>query len=163
MKIWVILNGVQQGPYNEAQLPELPLTPDTPVWYDGLPQWTPAAAAPATAPRFSDGADDDATPEAATPSSEPQTRAQRQPSPAPTPQIDEPCPKTFLAWSIVLTICCCTPVSVAAIFTSAFVSRNYRNGDLRAAQRMSEVTEWLVIIAIVMGIITAPLWWSIVI
>ena len=163
MKIWVILNGVQQGPYNEAQLPELPLTPDTPVWYEGLPQWTPAAAAPATAPRFSDGADDDATPEAATPSSEPQTRAQQQPSPAPTPQIDEPCPKTFLAWSIVLTICCCTPVSVAAIFTSAFVSRNYRNGDLRAAQRMSEVTEWLVIIAIVMGIITAPLWWSIVI
>ncbi|MGM9844643.1 MAG: CD225/dispanin family protein [Muribaculaceae bacterium] len=158
MKIWVILNGVQQGPYNEAQLPELPLKPDTPVWYEGLPQWTLAAEAPATAALFG-RADAGHTHEAETPQPQPQPQPQHQASAVP---IDEPCPKTFMAWSIVLTICCCTPVSVAAIFTSAFVSRNYRNGDLRGARRMSEVTEWLVIIAIVMGVITAPLWWSIV-
>ena len=52
MKIWVHLNGQQQGPYEFEQLKSLPITPQTPVWYDGLAQWTVAGVAPATSMLF---------------------------------------------------------------------------------------------------------------
>ena len=52
MKFWIYLNGIQQGPYTFEQVKLLPLEPTTPVWYDGLPKWLPAAQAPATAPLF---------------------------------------------------------------------------------------------------------------
>lgn len=52
MKIWVHLNGQQQGPYEFDDLKNLPITPQTPVWYDGLMQWTVAGVAPATAVLF---------------------------------------------------------------------------------------------------------------
>lgn len=52
MKIWIYLNGLQQGPYTLDQLRLLSLDPSTPVWYDGLPQWQPAHLAPLTAGLF---------------------------------------------------------------------------------------------------------------
>lgn len=42
MKYWVIIANRQQGPYELEDLKLLPLTPNTPVWHEGLPQWVPA-------------------------------------------------------------------------------------------------------------------------
>lgn len=49
MKVWIHIDGVQEGPFELEQLPWDRITPDTPVWYDGLPQWLRASDAPAVA------------------------------------------------------------------------------------------------------------------
>lgn len=169
MKIWVFLNGMQQGPYTEFQISELPITEETPVWYEGLPQWTAAGIAPATAHLFSVPTRQTETSTADV--TEPVTQGTAQETEAQQPRQqqyiwqartapDEPCPPTFLAWAIILTICCCSPTSIAAIVTSIFVSKRYNRGDINGARRMSEATEWLIIISIVLGLVLAPFSWS---
>lgn len=53
MKIYTIIDGNQRGPFQSEELPTLGLRPDTPVWYKGLENWTPAGSAEATAWLFS--------------------------------------------------------------------------------------------------------------
>jgi len=52
MEFFVYLNDAQQGPFSAEQLRSLPITPETPVWYPGLADWTPAAFAPEVAAIF---------------------------------------------------------------------------------------------------------------
>lgn len=52
MKIWIHLDGKQEGPYSLEELPLSRMTADTPVWYDGLVNWTKAGEAAATASLF---------------------------------------------------------------------------------------------------------------
>lgn len=66
-------------------------------------------------------------------------------------------PPTFLAWSIILTLCCCTPFSLAAVVCGALSNARYNRGDYEGARRMSVATEWLVIISITLGIVGLPL------
>ncbi len=66
-------------------------------------------------------------------------------------------PANFLAWSIILTLCCCTPFSFAAVICGAITNMRYGRGDYAGAERMSRATEWLVIIAITLGIVSLPL------
>lgn len=152
MKIWVHLNGVQQGPYTFDQLRQLPVDAETPVWYDGLPQWMPAGQAPATAPLFA---------EAAGPEMQ-QAPLRREPrmvvpdrGAAYAAAPDRP--STFLVWSILLTVLCCSPFSIAAIVTGAVTNARYNSGNYEGARRMSNATEWLVILSIVTGIVFMPL------
>ncbi len=49
MKIWIHINGVQEGPFEPENLPLNRMDPKTPVWYEGLDYWMPASAAPVTA------------------------------------------------------------------------------------------------------------------
>lgn len=49
MKIWIHINGVQEGPFDETTLPLDRMNAATPVWYEGLSYWMPAAKAPITA------------------------------------------------------------------------------------------------------------------
>lgn len=55
MKIWIYFNGVQNGPYELEQLPNLPVTATTPVWHEGMSDWLPASKAPATKDFFRHG------------------------------------------------------------------------------------------------------------
>ena len=52
MEIYIHANGSNMGPYSLEQLKDLGISPDTPVWYNGLPDWTPAGVAPATRELF---------------------------------------------------------------------------------------------------------------
>ncbi len=52
MKIWIHLNGAQEGPYSLDELPLERMDADTPVWYEGLANWKKAGEAPVTAPLF---------------------------------------------------------------------------------------------------------------
>lgn len=141
MKIWIHLNGMQQGPYDPEQLRVMSIGPDTPVWYEGLPGWLPASKAPATASLF----------------------AETQPTPPPPPSAvtarnqNAGRPPTFMGWSILLTVLCCSPIALVAIITGAMSSSRYNAGDLTGAQRLSVTTEWLLIFAIVFALVTAPL------
>lgn len=152
MKIWIYLNGLQQGPYTIDQLRLLPITPETPVWYEGLPQWTPASQAPAIAGWFN-GRDVDSH-VAETPVN---PAVDTSPAPASGPvEVIPPRPKTYLVLSIVLTVLCCSPLALAAIITGSMSSSRYNEGRYESARSMSEVTEWLLILAVVFAVIGLP-------
>ena len=70
---------------------------------------------------------------------------------------DEPCPPTYLGWTVFLTICCCSPVSIAGLIASICVTSYYNGGKLDRARKASEVTAWLVMIAIALGMIPVML------
>lgn len=86
---------------------------------------------------------------------------------APTPQTPgtenaalqadvPPCPPAYVAWSIIVTILCCTPVGVAAIILSSMTKSAYYKGNLAKSKKYSEITQWLIIAAIVCGTALAP-------
>ena len=43
MKYWIYRDGLQRGPFTIEELADMNLTPDTPVWYEGLDNWITAA------------------------------------------------------------------------------------------------------------------------
>mgnify|MGYP000000016493 FL=1 len=117
------------GPLSLEEIRALNLPPQTLVWRSGLTQWTPAAdvselAQPATA---------DAAPQ--TPR---QTAA-----PA---GFQQPCPPTNLVWSILITLFCCLPFGLVAVYYSSRVERLYYNGDYAASLKASKRAEmWCII------------------
>ena len=42
MKIWIYVDGRQQGPFELEELLDKPVTESTKVWFEGLPKWYPA-------------------------------------------------------------------------------------------------------------------------
>lgn len=74
----------------------------------------------------------------------------------PDVQPDKPCPPAYLAWSIIVTILCCQPLGIGAIICSALTKQNYRRGNLEKAEKLSEWAQWLIILAIVLGLISLP-------
>ncbi|MDE6271310.1 MAG: CD225/dispanin family protein [Muribaculaceae bacterium] len=166
MKIWIHINGIQQGPYEKEEIAAMNLPAATPVWYEGLPQWIPACQAPELSDIFGapaqPAAGDTAPAEEAVeavcvePAAEEQPQAAAAYAAASNPAAEVRRPATFLAWSILLTVCCCTPFSIAAIVTGAITNARYGRGDYQGARRMSHATEWLVIIAITLGIVGLP-------
>ena len=171
MKVWVYLDGRQQGPFEFEELRSLPVTPDTKVWFDGLPKWYPAGSLPEMAPLFEESAPQtcdyaDRQPETA----EDAPRANdniagfaefRQPvypeaafAPAIAPmQAKPPCPPTYLGWSIALTILCCSPVTLGALVASILVNHYYLKGRLKAARTASQWAVWLVMASIALGLL----------
>lgn len=63
----------------------------------------------------------------------------------------EPCPPTYLGWSVFLTVCCCSPVSIASLAASIFVTSYYNSGKLEKSRKASEIAAWLIMIAIALG------------
>jgi len=49
MKVWIHINGIQEGPFMLENLPFDRMDANTPVWYNGLPDWMPACQAPEVA------------------------------------------------------------------------------------------------------------------
>lgn len=145
MKIWIYLNGLQQGPYTFDQIKLLPIDATTPVWYDGLPQWTPAGQAPVTAQLFA--AQQPFAPQASPVEPQPQMVYVQAP----------PRPNTYIVLSVILTILCCSPFALAGIITGAISSSRYSAGDYAGAKSMSTATEWLLIISIVWAIVGIPI------
>lgn len=161
MKIWVYLNGLQQGPYTLDELAQLPVNHSTPVWYEGLPQWMPASEAPVTASLFATAQSENAAPQESAASSdyEPSSGAygrtvsynDRVAADAP------PAPPTFIGWSVFVLICCFPIGGILGIIFSVMSGNAYRSGDFVRAARLSEYSEWSVILSIVIGLIFAPL------
>lgn len=68
-----------------------------------------------------------------------------------------PCPPAYLAWSIIVTILCCQPIGIAAIICSAQTKQAYSRGNIQKATKMSDWAQWLIIAAIVLGLISLPI------
>ena len=195
MKIWIYIDGAQKGPFSEHELLEMNIVPSTPVWFEGMPKWLPAAEVPEMQPilnreplssaaeaaeetekeKAADETADEALEEAVeerieekveeAPSEEPAEAVveeiiveapvsryapgQRRVKPASLP--DEPCPPSYIGWSIFLTICCCSPISIGSLVASIFVTSYYNSGKLEKSKRASEWAAWLIMTAIALG------------
>ena len=146
MNYWIIINDTQLGPIEFEQLPRVEgFGPDTPIWREGLADWTTAGRLPETAVLFMRPA-----PAPAQPPSYCYAPG------GPTPACDEPMPSTYLVWAILSTLCCCLPTGVVAIVYASKVSPLYMRGDYKGAKDASEKACWWVIISFVAGLIWAP-------
>lgn len=153
------------GPLAPEELAKFPLTPDTPVWHDGLPDWVTCAELPELAYRFSH----------VTPPPPPSAAAACPPPQPPAVPVIEtepiaetviettvteepvPCPPTYMTWSIVATVLCCLPIGVVGIIFASKVTTAWRMGDFRKAEKYSEWTQWCIILSISLGLLMSPI------
>lgn len=178
MEIYIHANGSNMGPYSLEQLKDLGISPDTPVWYNGLPDWTPAGVAPATRELFFAPSPDKAiVPE------EPSAEAQATPAsgesapPIPSGQQgynpnqgyygqqgynpqgypygpgQQGPPPSYLAWAIISTLCCCMPFGIVAIIYASKVNGLWLRGDVNGAYKASARAQTWTILAIVIGLL----------
>ena len=82
--------------------------------------------------------------------------AQAAPAQAAAMTQAEPCPPSYIAWSIIVTVLCCTIVGIPAIVFASMTKSAYYRGDLAKAKRYSEITQWFIIAAIVLGTVSWP-------
>lgn len=173
MNYWTIIDNRHAGPFTAEQLMERGLSPDTPVWHPGLPDWVEAREIPElcsmiesarTAPAPEPPAEPEPQPEPQpyggfAPAQQPwRNDAPRRPWQAEPPMQPAPqCPPAYLAWSIIVTILCCQVLGVIAIVCSAQVKSAYNRGEYQRAQKLSEWAQWMIILAIVIGLLAMPL------
>ena len=167
MEYWTIKDDRHAGPFTAGQLADMGITPDTPVWHEGLPDWVPAReiaeiaaimvarqnggggdGAPAPAAQAAPPAPGYAPQQPVYASHEPLSMAR----PVETASDDE-CPPAPLAWGVVSLILCCMPLGVLAIIFAAQVKPAWRRGDVAKARRASERAQWCVILSMSVGLI----------
>ena len=178
MKYWIISDRQQTGPFDEADLVNLPFDENTPMWHDGLPDWVPAVqleaariilerrAMPAGDPQPEAEAEivnvSENEPEVykvdVNPASGQNVTAGQQPISDRSPlQPDEKLrPDNYLAWAIISTVLCCVPIGAVAIYYSAQVNSRFTVGDLDGAVKASERAQLWIMLTIVIGLISAP-------
>lgn len=179
MEIYIHANGSNMGPYSLEQLKGLGISPDTPVWYNGLPDWTPAGVAPATRELFFAPSPDKAI-VPAEPYAEAQATSASGESAPPVPGAQQGYnpnqgyysqqgynpnqgypygpgqqgpPPSYLAWAIISTLCCCIPFGVVAIIYASKVNGLWLRGDVNGAYKASARAQTWTILAIVSGLI----------
>lgn len=166
MKVWIYLEGKQQGPFEMEDLASKPgFDKDTRVWFEGLPKWYPAGSLTELQSLFSDSETETTeTISTETAESSAANLSETAPQPDNNPfapgrmyrrpvQPGVPCPPTYLGWPVFLIICCCSPVSLAALAASICVSTFYGQGNLDKAKKASEWAAWLVMISFALGMI----------
>ncbi len=157
MTYWTIINGVPAGPMSFEELTRVAgFGPDTPVWREGLPDWTTAGELPDTAHLFR--------------MSRPQPYVAASSGPmyapgGPAPGMDPGAqPPTYLVWAVISTLCCCLPTGIVAIIYASKVSPLWQRGDYAGSREASEKAGWWTIISFVAGFIWAPfsMLWSLI-
>ncbi len=175
MKYWIIIDNVQIGPKTLEEIKsQSGLTLSTPVWHEGLPDWTTAGMIPEIAELFNvtidNGQPQQGQPNAQQPYSGQRPYNGQQPygqqpgyqQPYNGQQFyngqQPPMPNNYLVWAILVTICCCIVTGVVAIVYASKVSPAYYRGDYMEAQKASERASMWVIISFVLGLIVQPLY-----
>ena len=63
-----------------------------------------------------------------------------------------PCPPTYLALSIIVTVLCCLPFGIVGIIKSSSVSKEYAVGNYAAAQEASKQAKTWSIVGLCCGL-----------
>ena len=186
MKYWIMLNGVQLGPLDDAQTRALPLTPDTPVWCEGFADWTPASRVESLSDLFggrpyargyqqgwqqgdrqgyNDGVSQGWQQGVNQGYNQGMNQGYQQGYSQGWQQdgggggdVLPPEPPTYLALSILCTLLCCLPFGIVAIIMSAGVSSAYNRGDYQTAKRKSDAARNWIIASAVCGVIGMALY-----
>lgn len=205
MTYWIVIDGVQVGPMSLDEILAHPaLGPESPVWHDGLPDWTVASQVPELAAKFEPSPGEGTVPPV--PPAEPESFIPPRPDSGqpfrygdngygygngqyngggqqpggnynnfhynsynnapnyygpnppmpPDPRNQHRMPPNYLAWAIVVTICCCQVFGIIAIVYAAQVSPAYYRGDYERAEKMSSNAALWIILSIVTGLIITP-------
>lgn len=155
---WIIIEGEQRGPLTAGELKEMNLPGSTPVWCEGLTDWT-------TLERLQEQEMQEIVPP---PIPEPGFTGPAQPA---QPQFTQSAMKgevhsaqqsaeaapTLLGWSVAATLLCCTVLGIVAIVYSIKVRNANDRGDYAAGWRAYRTLELWLISAIVLGMVFAPL------
>lgn len=139
------------GPLTIEELAMYPgLSADTPVWYDGLPDWTVAGnvieiqlylanrepdMTPPPVP-------DDARPAASADSHCSSTSSQK--------------PSSYMGWAIASMLVCFTITGIVAVVYASKVSPAWHRGDYEAARKASDRAALWTIITFVAGLMITP-------
>lgn len=184
MKYWVIFNNKQEGPFTMEELRQYPLTLQTPVWHQGLPQWVPAqeidelrflieqknqpqqnvyGGTPYVRQQASSGSQPGVTPMGnPTPGGCRQPYSQQGYNPKNVQprmqQTGEKRPSTYLGWAIAATLLCCLPLGVVAIIYAAGVNSKYDRGDIEGARKASDKAQLWIILTVTLGLIWMPIY-----
>lgn len=168
-KYWIIVDGKPQGPFTPEQLKlRRDFTAELPVWTTGMADWTVAGQVPSLAALLEEVALEEAS--ATQQSQQPAEQINQQPretvylhsgpsgfTPAAAVQAPaEPMPPSYLAWNIVMTLCCCMIVGVIGIFYSAKVAQKWQRGDIEGARKASDRAAWCLILSFVLGLVGWP-------
>lgn len=162
MKYWIIIDRQQAGPFELDSFETIEFGPETPVWHEGLADWTPASEVAElnaillrrTADnRFGGG---DERPDVVVEAVESEnvkidTTPRKRDSGA-----ERNRPSNYLGWAIAATILCCMPLGVVAIIYSASVNSKFDRGDIAGAEKASDTAQWLIILSIVLGLVVMP-------
>lgn len=141
---WIIIEGEPHGPLTAGELEAMNLPDSTPVWCEGLTDWTTlerlreregqgVVPPPIPEPRISYAA----------PMSQPQAK-----------QVEAA--PTLLGWSVAATLLCCTILGIGAIVYSIKVRNANERGDYAAGWRAYRTLELWLISTVVLGIVCAP-------
>lgn len=157
---YLVINGEKSGPFTIDQLATQQLTPETPVWTEGMSDWMPAQQVAELSSLF---APQTPGPEMAQPTVPPQAPAYNAAPSYGNPQPQTPngqvMPPNYLVWSILVTLLCCLPGGIVAIVYSTQVSSRFLQGDYEGANASScNARKWAIISAVagaVIGIIYA--------
>lgn len=136
MKKYFYSDGVNShGPYTLDELKQLKITSSTLIWYEGLPQWTPASNIPEISSFIPPTLPPPVVPNTTQPPPPVYNNTYQQPI---TP------PKTYLVESILVTLFCCLPFGIAGIVNAANVSSKFAMGDYAGAEYSSnQAKKWM--------------------
>lgn len=161
--------GHQVGPLNFEELKGKGFVAATPVWYEGLADWTTAGEVAELKAWLQAGSVQNTDCPPPYPTSVPQGDSpacgrnmpenrvgqyeygtQSHPFDAQSPQIK---PDTWLVGAILSTILCCLPLGIAAIIMSTTGSAQWDRGETSQAIKSFHTAKILTIISIVSGIL----------
>lgn len=166
MAYWIIIDGTRRGPLSlEEVLAEPALTPETPVWHDGMDDWAEAQLLPEleilfTSQPASPFDSECPPPMPSTAPIPPQSgyRTDGRPSPVDRDPAPAEMPSNYLVPAIIATICCCFVTGIVAIVYSSKVSTAFYHGDIERARHYSSLAMIWVIVSFVLGLIIMPFW-----
>lgn len=115
------------GPYSIEELKDKPISAQTLVWKEGLPDWVPANTLSDLNVLFPELSEELSVPA--------QSQSVHNLSVA---------PKNWLLESVLVTIFCCLPIGIVGIILALLVDTLWKEGHKEAAQRLSlEAGRWV--------------------
>lgn len=80
------------------------------------------------------------------------------PAVKPLPESGDSMPPTFLLWSILVMLLCCTPAGIVAVIYAASVSSKWYQGDHEGARKASRMAEIWILVSFCIGVLSATLY-----
>ncbi len=129
------------GPFSLEELKDKPITKETLVWKEGLPDWVSANTLSDFNFLFV----------------ETEIKSSAEPN-APTKSIPLSAPKNWLVESVLVTIFCCLPLGIVGIILALLVDTLWKEGHREAAERISQEAGRWVRYGIIFGAIALVLY-----
>lgn len=159
MKYWIIEEGRTIGPLTADELRSRGLSGRTPVWRTGLSDWVYIESLPEL--REINGevecvtVIEDQSEEETQSAPRPLHRTEVRPQPTAEDDAGAPAP-TYLGWSILAALACCTVAGIVAFVFSLRVRDANSRGLFDQARRESDRVEMWLIVSITLGLVMLP-------